>query len=135
MPVHYTIDSNQNRIRTTCDGYVTFPEVAQHFQELRRDPQFHDGLDVLLDLSGCTSLPSAEQLRDVVGLIDTRKLPLRFGACAIVATDDALFGMTRIFEVYARDVFTETEIFRMAEEGERWLNSLREWKVLEERAR
>jgi hypothetical protein len=135
MPVEYKIDPKQNRIRTACHGFVTFPEVAQHFLELRRDPQFHDGLDVLLDLSGCTSVPSAEQLRDVVGLIDTRTLPLRFGACAIITADEALFGMTRIFEVYARDVFTGTEIFRMAEEGERWLNSLREWKKFEGQSR
>jgi len=124
MPVHYAIDHEQQRIRTTCNGYVTFPEVAGHFQELRQDPQFRDALDVLLDLSGCTSLPTADQLRDVVGEIDSLGGHWRFGACAIVTNDEALFGMTRVFEVYARDVFTGTDIFRTAGEGEQWLDSL-----------
>jgi len=135
MPVHYAIDHEQQRIRTTCNGYVTFPEVAQHFQELRRDPEFCDGLDVLLDLSGCTSLPTAEQLRDVVGQIASLGDRWRFGRCAIVTIDEALFGMTRIFEVYAQDVFTGTDIFHSVEEGERWLNSLQELKKIGDRSR
>ncbi len=126
MPVLYTIDPEQRRIRTTCSGYVTFAEVCEHFRELRGDPQFRDLLDVLLDLSGCTSLPTPDQLREVVSQIDAIGGRWRFGACAIIAIDEALFGMTRIFEVYARDVFTATDIFRNVPDGERWLTSLRE---------
>jgi len=128
MPVHYTIDPGQQRIHTTCTGYVTFPEVVRHFQDLRADPEFRDCLDVLLDLSGCTSLPSADQLRGVVDQIASLGGRWRFGCCAIVTIDEALFGMTRIFEVYARDVFAGTDIFHTVEDAACWLTSLRELK-------
>lgn len=128
MPVHYAIDLDRQRLHTTCSGYVTFPEVAQHFQELRNDPQFRDSLDVLLDLSGCTSLPTPDQLRDVVDQIASLGGRWRFGACAMITTDEALYGITRIFEVYAREVFTRSEIFHSVPEGDRWLDSLQALK-------
>lgn len=126
MPVHYLIDTSRQQIRTTCSGYVTFEEVAAHFQELHSDPEFVETFDVLLDMSGCTSLPTTEQLRDVVTLIASVGGRSRFGTCAVIASDDALYGLTRIFEVYARDVFARTDVFRAVEEGDRWLASLQE---------
>jgi hypothetical protein len=105
MPVRYSIDPPQQRIRTTCDGYVTFPEVAAHFQELRTDPMFRDCLDVLLDLTGCTSLPTPDQLRAVVDRITESGGRWRFGLCAIITADEALFGMSRIFK-FTRATFS-----------------------------
>jgi hypothetical protein len=128
MPVRYAIDPQRQRIRTTCEGYVTFEEVCAHFEELRRNPDFRERLDVLLDLSACTSIPTAEQLRGVVEQIALTGGRWRFGCCAIIAPDDALFGVMRILEVYAIDVFAGTGVFRTVDEGEQWLASLEEMK-------
>jgi hypothetical protein len=128
MPVRYVIDPQRPRICTTCEGYVTFEEVCQHFEELRRNPEFRERLDVLLDLTACTSIPTSEQLRGVVEQISLTGGRWRFGCCAIIAADDALFGVMRILEVYATDVFAGTGVFRTVEEGEQWLASLEEMK-------
>ncbi|HEY3897175.1 MAG TPA: hypothetical protein VGM54_01085 [Chthoniobacter sp.] len=128
MPVRYVIDPQRQRIHTTCDGFVTFEEVCQHFEELRRNPEFRERLDVLLDLTSLTSIPTAEQLRGVVEQVALTGGRWRFGACAIIAADEALFGVVRFLEVYAIDVFTGTKVFRIADEGERWLASLEEMK-------
>src|SRR5258708_20482197 len=128
MPVHYTIDTEQKRICTQCTGFITFEEVCEHFQVLRLDPEFGERLDVLLDLSDCTSVSTAEQLREVAARIDSLSGGWRLGFCAIIVKEEELFGMTRIFEVYTQKIFTGTAIFRSAEEGERWLSSLQEMK-------
>ena len=129
MPVRYVIDPQRQRIRTTCEGYVTFEEACQHFEELRRDPEFRERLDVLLDLTDCKSIPKAERLRWVVEQLELTGGRWRFGSCAIITADEALFGVMRILEVYAIDVFAGTGVFRTIDEGEQWLASLEEKKI------
>jgi hypothetical protein len=49
------------------------------------------------------------------------RLTLPFNACAIVAGSDVLFGMMRMFEVFARDSFVITQVFRSTADAEVWL--------------
>jgi hypothetical protein len=128
MPVNYAIDTERKLIRTRCTGFVTFEEVSEHFRELRLDPKFTDRFDVLLDLSECASVPSEEQLRAMVPQMDAVSGGWRFGACAIIVANDELYGVSRMLEVYAENVFSGTEVFRSAEEGDRWLASLQQMR-------
>ncbi len=124
MPVTYEIDVARGRIYTTCAGNVTLPQVMAHFEALERDAARPRQLDVLLDLTGVTTLPEGPQLRaaaDRVGLVEH----LVFGACAIVADREALFGVARIFEVYARGHFSAIRTFRQRTEAEEWLDVAR----------
>jgi hypothetical protein len=121
VPVTYEIDKARGLIRTMCTGYVTFFEVAEHFQELERDPDCPKQLDVLLDLREITSLPSSEQLRAVSEQIGRLRDRVRFGAAAFVVGTDALFGTAMVLEVYAARGFRTTKIFRDAAEAESWL--------------
>lgn len=58
MSITYALDEGSRIIRTVGIGEVTADQVASHLEELdahlHRDVQF----DVLLDLDGCTSLPT-----------------------------------------------------------------------------
>ena len=128
MPVHYAIDTERKLIRTRCTGFVTFEEVSEHFQVLRLDPQFRDRFDVLLDLTECTSVPTEDQLRAVVPQMDVLSGGWRLGACAIIVANDELYGVCRMLEVFAEDVFSGTGVFRSAEEGEQWLSSLQQMR-------
>ncbi len=123
MPVSYVIQ--KGLIRTRCFGHVTFPEVADHFQQLVADPECPSRLDVLLDLRDTTSIPSTEQLRAVGAEIERIRETVRFGACAIVAGSAALFGTARVFEVVAARGFRVTQVFRDATEAEQWLEGHR----------
>jgi hypothetical protein len=122
MPITYLIDKERGRIITTCSGHTTLREVMAHFDELQRDPERPARLDVLLDLAGQLSLPDAPQIRaaaDRVGLVTD----LVFGACAVVATRESLYGMARMFEVLARGHFAAIQTFRDRREAENWLDS------------
>ena len=126
MPVTYTIDTQKRVIRTRCMGMVTFAEVVEHFHALERDPECGEGLDVLLDVSEVNSLPDASQIRAVALELKKIQKNVKFGACAIVAARDALFGMLRMFEVMAQEYFRVICVFRATNEAEAWLDSQRQ---------
>jgi hypothetical protein len=125
MPVTYQVDRESVRIRTRCTGDVTFEEVLDHFRQLRGDASLPPRLDVLLDLAAMESLPESNQLRSIADEVDRLKPRLKWGACAIVANRDALYGMLRMFQVFAEKQFASSYVFREREEAERWLESLR----------
>lgn len=125
MPVNYELDPVRELIRTTCVGAVNLEEVTDHFRDLAQNPNRPDRLNVLLDLTEVTSLPAADQLREVTDTIGTLARKIRFGACAIVAGRDALFGMMRMFEIFARNYFVTTQVFRTVAEAEVWLATQR----------
>jgi hypothetical protein len=123
MPVKYQIDKANRIIRTRCIGPVTIEEVVDHFRVLQRDPDCPDRVDVLLDLSEQTSVPKKENLQEVTCEIRRIRGRVQFGTCAIIARTDALFGMLRMFEVFAEQYFRESCVFRTASEAEAWLAS------------
>jgi hypothetical protein len=123
MPVEYQIDKVHRIIRTRCTGPVTIEEVVEHFHVLERDPDCPDLVDVLLDLSEQTSIPKKENLQAVTGEIKRIRGRVQFGSCAIVACTDALYGMLRMFEVFAEQLFRESYVFRTVREAEAWLSS------------
>jgi hypothetical protein len=121
MPVNYQIDKANAIIRTECVGDVTLEEVVNHFRELARDPNCPERLDVLLDLRGQSSIPENQQLRVVTSEMARVRGRVQFGACAIVAPRDALYGMLRVFQVFTEAYFREAQVFRTLEEAEQWL--------------
>jgi hypothetical protein len=123
MPVTYKIDASQKIIRTECSGAVTLGEVIAHFRELGEDPACYGKLDVLLDVSGMDTLPQGGQFGAINSAISRIRQKVQFGACAIVATRDALFGMMRMFGVLAGDYFRAVQVFRTFDEAEAWLVS------------
>ncbi len=121
MPITYRIDRERSRIYTTCDGPVALPQVMAHFDALEKDPDCPARLDVLLDISNIANPPDGVQLRaaaDRVGLVGN----VVFGACAVVGERDAVFGMARMFEVFARGHFAAIRAFRQRREAEEWLD-------------
>ena len=120
MPVIYKIDTSNRTVRTKCVGLVTLQEVIDHFRTLEKDPDCPGLLDVFLDLSEVDSLPETRQVSIVINEIKRIRGQVRFGACAILASRDALIGMMRMFEVMAEVCFRVTCTFRAANEAEAW---------------
>ena len=123
MPIRYEIDRAASMIRTTCSGHVTFEEVAAHFRELSEVSQPSSPLDVLLDLSDCTSLPEPDQLRAVAGRAGDIGGSKWFRRCAIVATREILYGRLRLLEIFADDKLGAIRLFRQRLEAKEWLDS------------
>lgn len=125
MPVTYQIDPASRIIRTTCSSPLTLADVLGHFRALKQDPTCSGDLDVLLDVSAADALPQTHQFPAITGEIAAIRDKVQFGACAIVATRDAMFGMMRIFEVLANPYFRAMGVFRGLVEAEAWLSEQR----------
>lgn len=122
MPIRYQIELPRNLVRTQGTGSMTLAEVAEHLRELEADPQFQKPLDVLLDLTACTSLPDRQQLEGIAQQLKNLGGRERFRRCAIVALRAAMYGMTRMFEVLAEEQFVATHAFQTVRDAEVWLS-------------
>jgi hypothetical protein len=123
MPVTYQIDRSAALIHTRCFGTVTLEEVRDHFRQLVKEPALPMLLDVFLDLRDMTSSPSAGEIREAGNTIARLPSTVRFGACAIVAQRDAIYGISRMFSVFVEQFFTSISAFRSASEAEAWLRA------------
>jgi hypothetical protein len=121
MPISYQIELARGLIRTHAVGPATLEEVAEHLRQLEVDPQFQKPLDVLLDLTACTSLPDRYQLEGIANQLKSLGGRDRFRRCAIVAHRAAMYGMSRMFEVLAEEQFVATHAFQTVPEAEVWL--------------
>lgn len=125
MPVHHEIDRQRSLIRTNCTGAVTLDEVSQHFRAVEAEPDLPNPLDVLLDLSAITAVPDARQVQLIAAEIGRLLAKVQWGNCAIVATRDLVFGVSRVLEVRTEDSFTASQVFRDRAAAEEWLASER----------
>ena len=125
MPIHHEIDRKRGLIRTNCTGAVSLDEVSQHFRALEAEGQLPDPLDVLLDLSGIGSVPESDQIQLIAAEIRRLLAKIRWGVCAIVATRDLVFGVSRVLEARAEESFAAIQVFREAAEADAWLASER----------
>jgi hypothetical protein len=123
MPVSYQVDYETGTIDTRCTGAVTLDEVMAHFRELEEHPSLPQPLNVLLDLDAVTSPPSSIQLKVVVASVAVLRSRVRWGRCAIVASRPDMFGMSRMFELLADDLFVSSCAFKTRAEAESWLET------------
>jgi hypothetical protein len=123
MPIQYRIDQATRTIYTRCYGPVTLAEVIDHFRELAADPECPSYLDVMLEWTDTSIVPLSRELREVARHIALLRDRVRFGAFAVVAGKTVLFGMSRMFLVFADGLFDETAVFRTAAEAEVWLSA------------
>ena len=121
MPITFSIDMPASLIRTIGSGDVTLAEVDEHFTRLSKVWPRGAKLDVLLDLSGCTSLPEIVQLKAVVSRIQMFGGRKRFGVCAIVASQKLLYALLRVFELLAGHNFVAVRVFRNESAARVWL--------------
>lgn len=123
MPITFSIDMRTSLIRTIGFGDVTPAEIDEHFTQLAKVWPRGARLDVLLDLSGCTSLPQILQLQAVVSRIQMFGGRKRFGVCAIVASRELLYGLLRVFELLADRRFVAIRVFRNQPAAMIWLRA------------
>jgi hypothetical protein len=123
VPVSYEIDRDRGLVRTRCVGATTLPEVLAHFRELAAEPALPEPLDVLLDLSELTAAPASDQVRTIADEVRAFRSKLDWGAIAIVARSDLVFGVSRMFGIVAEDQFANTGVFRSLSEAEDWLRA------------
>ena len=123
MPITYRYDDVTNRLVTRCEGAVLFADVVAHFRNLGRDARIKPRCDVALDLSFQTRLPSVDQLDDISAIIEDTSEIIPFGRCAVVAPEDLVYGLGRMFQGFTWPLFTGIKVFRNNADAIAWLDA------------
>lgn len=122
MPVDYRYDEFSNRLVTRCEGPTTYAQVMDHFRDLTRDSRLKLHCDVLLDLTFMIAFPTAQQIDQAATTLEDMRELVPFGRCAVVAPEDVVYGLGRMFQAFVWPVFTGMRVFRTQADAIGWLN-------------
>jgi hypothetical protein len=120
MPITYVIDRFRQRKRTQAEGLVSFADITAHLDGEARD----HGLDLpeVIDARSATTNITPEEVRRLVHRIQQMTRTQPFGPTAIVATNDFVFGMARMFSILMEPSGIAADVFRDVPSAEAWLD-------------
>lgn len=99
MPIDYRIDSARGVVFTTATGTLTNREVLEQRQRLFQDPAFPGDLVELADARGVHQLDvTPDGIGQFVDHDSKHASLLARYKIAIVATEDVVFGMARMYQ-------------------------------------
>jgi hypothetical protein len=122
MPIQYVIDTIRQRLLTRADGLVTVEDLSAHLDAEERDRAL--GLPELFDARGATTNLTATDVRTLVQRAAAALQRNPLGPTAIVATDDVVFGMARMYAILTEQVGARVEVFRDVDSANRWLQEV-----------
>ena len=125
MPITYSIDHERGVVLTTASGVLTDDELLHHKRKMTSDPNFKPGLVGLSDIREIAELAvTTEGIRSLVkqDALDAERL--KGFKLAIVASDDVVFGMARMYQTMTQDNVFNVRIFRDLDEAKKWLGRL-----------
>jgi hypothetical protein len=122
MPITYVVDPILQRMTPHADGLITYQDITRHLDDEERERAL--GLPELFDACGATTDITADQVRRLVqrAARTARQAPL--GPTAIVATNDTVFGMARMYSILMEPVAAPVGVFRDRDAAIRWLEGL-----------
>lgn len=103
-----------------ASGSVTFDEVQGVLDQMLAHPRLSDGVRVLTDARKVTGTPSRSELRDIAGNLKPL-LARGVSAIAIVTSSVFVYGVARMFSVFAEQVNANVTVFRDMDDARRWL--------------
>ena len=111
------------RFTVRASGELTLREVEGCIESLVAHPEI-DGADVLVDASDLTNVLSTAELRTVARAM-LRMLDRGLGAVGVVTPNPFIYGVARMFGVFAEAVGVQVGAFRESDGANRWLTDRR----------
>lgn len=118
MPATYDIDSQRRLVTSRIWGAVNDAEIFAHNEKLRSDPRFDPSYQQLVDMTGVTHIGVSTSMINETSLDQFFEPGTRR---AFVATDDAVFGMARMFALRAEGLGQTIQVFREERTAKEWL--------------
>ena len=120
MAYEYSVDADRKLVLVRMSGVLTRDEMFACTATLRDDSRLTSDFSELVDLRELTSV-EAVRLEDVRTMASGSLSPA--ARRAIVAPDNAAFGLSRMFESLrgVKGASDETGVFRTMREAEVWL--------------
>lgn len=122
MPISYRIDLRQNVIWTIVTGILTDGELLEHKQKIVKDPDFRPGMRELSDARNVERLDiTSEGVQRFVAQDADDALLLRNHRIAIVAQEDVVFGMARMYGMMTEKYLGDVMVFRDMKDAMNWI--------------
>ena len=121
MPITFRIDKKSGIVFTTMEGTVSISEIIDGLQELMTHPDFSPGLNGLVDMRNSTVNSTPEEVKRIAELMTSHREEIGISRSAVVVSKDAIFGMARMFQVFAEKSSIKTQLFRDIDEARQWL--------------
>ena len=118
MPLTYRVNADERLIVTTATGTLTDRDIMDHKQALVDDPHVEPGMAELTDVRGVTELAVTPDGIRMFTSFD-RVHASDAGRLAIVASEDFMFGMARMYQMRGTD--DSVGVFRSVEDARAWL--------------
>jgi hypothetical protein len=115
-------DDLRRRVTLTLRDAVAAPEVAKFIASEGPLPGDDQPYDILVDLRLAQVGVDTSAQAHTLALLASRNDPgRRRGRIALVAADDATFGIARMYAAYREKSGITLEVFRQIEDADTWL--------------
>ena len=121
MGLSYSYDGDTLRI--VGEGIYTAQDLKDLLIAAISDPRTTPGMSTLMDIRRSEATRTTGELVSVVDFLGSKRdrtVPLR---CAVDATGDLRFGLSRMASVYVERYGVELRVFRDIEPAEFWLRN------------
>jgi hypothetical protein len=120
MPVSYNIDHAHKRIYSRATGTISFQDLRDHIKE---DIGEAASYPELLDCTGATTDIGPDDVRKLAAEREKTAISHPPGPVAVVATNDVVFGMLRMFDILTSQI-RPLRVFRDRPRAEQWLDAV-----------
>lgn len=122
MPIHSVRDDRRRRVTLTFREEVAAPEAARFIASEGPLPGDDRSYDILVDLRlAQVGVDTSAQAQTLAALASRSHPERRLGRIALVAADDARFGIARMYVAYREKSGITLEVFRQSEDADVWL--------------
>ena len=121
MPYIYRIDAEVGVLFVTTEGTVTQAERIDAMRSWQSHPDYRPGLNTLCDFTGATSVPSMEEIKELVGLMQRQADVIGRKKLAIITARPITFGAARQFQTLLGSGPIEARPFTEREAAWAWL--------------
>jgi hypothetical protein len=118
MPSSYEIDPGRRLVITRVWGAATDEDIHEHGRRLRADPLFDPTYRQLADMSDVTEILVS---KGTIEEISRGQLFVPGAQRAFVASQDAVYGLLRKYELHADSLGQKIAVFRDRNAAEAWL--------------
>jgi hypothetical protein len=121
MPIEI-VEFEAGMLTVRAYGDVTFEECRDYQRQLLADPHMRCATHILADLTGVTGAPSADELR-IVAYEFEPLIKAGLGPIALVSGSAFVYGLGRMFSVFAEKIGMKISVFSDRAEAGEWLDS------------
>ena len=124
MPIQSSRDDVRRRVTVTLQSAIGASDLTEFITSEAPVPGGERPYDILVDLRFAqVDLGTSAQAQSIAAVAERAEPNRRKGRVAVVAEDDATFGIARMYAAYREKVGITVEVFRRIEDAESWLSA------------